>query len=61
MVSIDALEKEYPGTEIERKAKAFLKDNLYAKLVSLTHYHDSKYSVIGHGDCWYLHVFLIKF
>lgn len=61
MVSIDALEKEYPGTEIERKAKAFLKDNLYAKLVSLTHYHDSEYSVIGHGDCWYLHVFLIKF
>lgn len=51
MVSFDALEKEYPGTEIETRAKAFLKDDLYAKLVSLTHYQN-KYSVIGHGDCW---------
>lgn len=45
------MKNEYPDTEIETRAKAFLNDNLYAKLVSLANYKN-KYSVIGHGDCW---------
>ncbi|XP_063704718.1 uncharacterized protein LOC134834102 [Culicoides brevitarsis] len=50
-ISLDALAKEYPGTEIEAKGKAFITDNLYAKLVSMTH-STNEYSVICHGDCW---------
>ncbi|KAG5668327.1 hypothetical protein PVAND_016271 [Polypedilum vanderplanki] len=58
-IALDAVEKIYGGTEIEAKAKKFLKDgNLYDKMVKFTHTRN-RFSVISHGDCWTPN-FLIK-
>lgn len=51
-VALDALEKEYGGTEVEEKGTKFLTDgDLYDKMVKLTHTRN-RFSVLGHGDCW---------
>uniref|UniRef100_A0A336M4I1 CSON012053 protein n=1 Tax=Culicoides sonorensis TaxID=179676 RepID=A0A336M4I1_CULSO len=49
--ALDAVEKEYAGTEIEAKAKSFLTNNLFKKIVQCTH-ETNKYSVLCQGDCW---------
>uniref|UniRef100_A0A336LPX7 CSON000643 protein n=1 Tax=Culicoides sonorensis TaxID=179676 RepID=A0A336LPX7_CULSO len=51
VTALDAIEKEYPDTDIEVKSRDFLTNNLYGKLVKLTH-DQNRYSVLGHGDCW---------
>lgn len=51
-VALDALSKEYGGTDIEEKGKKFLTDgDLYDKMVKMTHTRN-RFSVLGHGDCW---------
>ncbi|XP_055714788.1 uncharacterized protein LOC129808908 [Phlebotomus papatasi] len=51
VVAKDALAKEYPGTEIEKKALKFISDDLYDNLCEITH-AESPLAVIGHGDGW---------
>lgn len=52
-VAKDAVQREFPGSQIERKMNAFM-DNVpefYSEMAKLTR-TANKYSVIGHGDCW---------
>lgn len=58
-VATDAVAKELHGTEYERKMLAFTNDKFYDRMIALTH-RRTKYSVIGHGDCW-LPNFLIRY
>ncbi len=51
-VASDALEKEYGGTDVEKRGKQFLSDgDLYDKMVKLTHTR-TRFAVLGQGDTW---------
>jgi thiamine kinase-like enzyme len=51
-MTLDALAKEYGGTDVEKCAKKFLCDgDIYDKMVKLTHTRN-RFSVFGHGDTW---------
>lgn len=51
LVARDAVSKTFPNTKYEELANKFLSENLYSDMISLVS-EKSKFSVIGHGDCW---------
>ncbi|XP_059611132.1 uncharacterized protein LOC132258046 [Phlebotomus argentipes] len=51
LVARDAVEKEYPETEVEEKVLKFTDNDLFDLLTDITH-TKSPLSVISHGDCW---------
>lgn len=50
-VALDAVQKEYPATEVEKKTSSFLLDGLFDKMCAIAQ-DRNEYSVISHGDCW---------
>ncbi|XP_052902739.1 uncharacterized protein LOC128310196 isoform X2 [Anopheles moucheti] len=50
-IARDAMAREYPGTELERKMEKFFDCDMYDHMVYLTHARNQN-SVINHGDCW---------
>uniref|UniRef100_A0A182M746 CHK kinase-like domain-containing protein n=1 Tax=Anopheles culicifacies TaxID=139723 RepID=A0A182M746_9DIPT len=50
-IARDAMAREYPGTDLERKMEKFFDCDLYDHMVYLTHARNQN-SVINHGDCW---------
>lgn len=52
-VARDAIQKEYSGSEIERRFNKLTENvqKFYSEMAKLSH-TINEYAVIGHGDCW---------